>query len=108
MRVYTMLKAYKKDAVMGGHTSDSVYVPTLAFLDYALDGEQFTGGTENKAYPELLLPLEFYQAEFLGHNMACRTMFLEELHFRPDPKKHSSFILGMGLLHDVVMWTTMY
>ena len=103
-RIYTMLKTHRKHALMIGNNPNHYYVPTVTFLDAVLRGEELAA-PKNKSFDQLLLPLEFYQADFLGHNMGCRVLFwASSFRYRPDPTAHVDFVNGMMLLHDATRW----
>jgi len=70
-RVYRIMEKQGKKTYWVAHSSGSITLPTLGFVDAYLDGEHLT------ALPRpFQLPLDFFRAEFMGHNFGIPALFL--------------------------------
>ncbi|MBI2300713.1 MAG: carbohydrate-binding family 9-like protein [Armatimonadetes bacterium] len=80
------------------HTSGQITLPTLAFADAYLDAEHLTGQPR-----PFRLPLDAFQAEFMGHNFGIPAYFLV---YDWNQGMTTPEGLALSLLHDVeVPWS---
>jgi len=109
-RYYIATRQHDPNFVSIYHTSGSLYLPVIAYMDTAYEGEQFRGGQVN--YYDVISLAQF-RAEFMGHNWGFVGVFLPEFAssaqragqdpafwYTPAAEKEIRHLLGMILVHD--------
>ena len=111
-RYYVATRQHDPNFVSVFHTSSSLYLPIIAYLDTAYEGEQFRSRNGQVNYYDVI-SLDQFRAEFMGHNWGFVGIFLPEFAssaqgagqdpgwwYTPAAEKEVRHLLGMILVHD--------
>jgi len=113
-RFYLATQQHDPNFVSVFHTSGSLYLPQIAYLNAVLEGEQFRRPPVNYYN---VIRLDQFRAEFMGHNWGFVGVFLPEFAAAADragedpnfwytsaAAKQVRHLLGMILVHDSQVW----